>query len=135
MLMIIAIIFLCLLVGLIIGFLLLRRMLLPSIKVKVPADIVSSWTRTMPDMPAAIASPKGSDHMQEEQAAGNVFPALTTTNKSTGTFFTGGFVPSPQTFLPNNADRTSTTIKTAPDIPAINTDNPWYSVSDEPFVT
>jgi len=135
MLLIIAIIFLCLLFGLIIGFFVLRRMLLPSIKVKVPANVVSSWTRTMPDMPATIANPEGFGHMQEAQTAGNTFPAPTTTNKGTGTLFAGGFVPSPQIFLPNNADKTSATIKTAPDLPTINTDNPWYSVSDEPFET
>ncbi|BCL82251.1 hypothetical protein ccbrp13_47160 [Ktedonobacteria bacterium brp13] len=132
MLMIIAIIFLCLLFGFVIGWLLLRRMLLPSIKVKMPADVVSSWTRTYE--PDDTDSPNGFGNMNETQTAGNTFSALTTADNGTGTF-SGGFVPSPQIFPPNNADMTSTNTKAVQDLPAINTDNPWYTVSDEPFVT
>lgn len=129
-LMIIAIIFLCLLFGLIIGLFFLRRLLLPSINVRMPVDGASSWTRTY--VPSAN-SLMGFGNMEEAQTAGNTFfPTLTTADNGTGTF-SDDFVPAPQTFVPNNADMTAT--KTAPDLPAINTDNPWYTVSDEPFIT
>ncbi|GCF10922.1 hypothetical protein KDI_44860 [Dictyobacter arantiisoli] len=132
MLGIIAIIFLCLLFGLVIGLFLLRRMLLPPIKVKVPASGASSWTRTLE--PDPTNTPKGPGDMNEAPIAENTFPAFTTANNGADTF-SRGFIPSPQIFLPDNAGMTHPNITTAPDLPANNTNTHWYDISDEPFIT
>ena len=129
---IIAVIVLSLLLILVIGRLVLRRMLLPPIKVKMPADGVSSWTREMPDVTPGT---QGFGNTQERQTTEITFPALSTTVNDPNTL-QSGFAPSSQIQLANDATMMATSTGTDPDHPAQNTHtSPWYTISDEPFTT
>ncbi|GER87077.1 hypothetical protein KDW_12390 [Dictyobacter vulcani] len=120
MLLIIAIVFVCLLMGLAIGLWFFRRKLLPPINVKKPVSGISSWTRTL--------KPDGTLNANNI----NTLSATETENHSAATIASSA-VHSPQLVLSNKTDMASNSTRTAPNLAATNANNSWYDVSDEPF--
>ncbi|GCE20141.1 hypothetical protein KDK_39410 [Dictyobacter kobayashii] len=127
MLMIIAIIFICLLFGLIFGLWLFRRMLLPPIIIKPPASGISSWTRSL--VPDYTNSPQAAVDMDQTQAASHAFPTNGTGENGAGTF-ASGFISAPQIILSNTATMNPPDTETALDLPTSDTDKYWYRASE-----
>jgi hypothetical protein len=123
---------LCLLLGLIGGLFLFRRLLLPLIRARTAAKIPPQWTPGI--MPETITQREEAHTIAETPTTDAISPIF-------GLMNNGAFPPSQssmlpaQNLLPAGEDMIPTEKRVVLNFPGNESNSPWYKVSDEPFIT